>query len=261
MSPLTLAPPLLHQLAKRHGWRLCQPLNGGQHTVWQVQIAQRQAVVKVRRAKFSRRLTKEAHWLRQVAKLGIKSPTLLDHIQDQDGHALVLGFVPRSGKIPLSPNAIMATLRPLHAQSMGPGWGTLRADGQPRWRDEHKALHWYQKLCAAWEHGDHLSKLLETTWPHRQRGLTHGDCHRGNQLGDYLLDWEHVAQVDPYEEAARIALARAWPQPWQWVGSSVQALRWRGAWLRSCLESAAYPGPRHERAQIAIKQLHPILFT
>ena len=248
-------PSILLQAARHIGFKPLNHLHGTQHEVWHVRMPTGDVVIKIRRPEFGRRLEKEATWLRKANSLGIPTPQLLAHFRETSFHAILTRFINPARQRALTPRACLELLSPLHLLKTTAGWGSLRADGMPRWKNEQSALTWYLQLGDRLGMSTALQDRLVATWTYRQRGIIHGDCHRANLIGTYILDWENVAQADPYEEAARISLARSWPRPWAWLGADPAEPRWQGAWLRSCLESAAFPGPRQIPAQKALTAL------
>ena len=98
----TPPPAELIDFSQRYHCAPLAPLGGGQHTVWRIRYGLRQAVIKIRRAEFGRRLAKEALWLERGKMLGIDTPELLAHIQNDAYHDhLKLSPPPRGGKEPL----------------------------------------------------------------------------------------------------------------------------------------------------------------
>ncbi|TVR41287.1 MAG: hypothetical protein EA402_12995 [Planctomycetota bacterium] len=248
VPPAALAPEMQAAL-RQEGFQALCPLAGGQQQVWLVRWRGRLAVVKVRQRAFCRRLIKEAHWLRWAAGQGLPVPRLLAELGNEHFHALMLAPVPADRR-PRSPSTYLQALIPLHQRPAAAGWGPLRADLLPRWPQADAALQWYlqrlKALAPAQERT--IANELQTSWPAAKTVHIHGDLHRGNFRGRVILDWESVALADSADEAARLALAGGWSQPWRWLGLNQHHPRWRGAWLRSLIESASYPGPRRHRA-------------
>ncbi|TVR16462.1 MAG: hypothetical protein EA401_01295 [Planctomycetota bacterium] len=222
--------------------QVLRPLSRDRQHLWLVRYGRRHVVAKVHDGHRFRSLDKEAYWLKQARILGIPAPHPIQRLQSTSISVLLMTRV--IDRQAISVPERMQQLAGLHnLQAHGDGWGPLRADRRPRWRTAAAALHWYEKYCPP-----HWRKELLATWPHRRRGIIHGDIHRGNTLGRFFLDWETVAIADPWEDLCRAILAQGWYTPPPWIGQDHHCSRWRGAWLRSCIESAAFSGMRQVAA-------------
>lgn len=231
---------LLRAFLRAWPCRPIQAMRGCQNTVWLVARDGQRLVVKLRHAQRARRLEKEWLWLQRAQGWGIAVPRIHALQQHHEVHALILKPIPSGPRRSWHPQAILSSLAPLHAQPAGPGWGPLRLDGRPRWSRDGDALTWYlNKARSTFPEFAELPQALEDSWQARVAGLIHGDLHRANCPHGWLLDWEHVACGDPYEDAARLAWDRRWPRPERWLGGALAAERWRGALLRTGIEGAA----------------------
>ena len=224
------------------GLRPFAPLHRGQNRVDLARWGRRVVVAKSRRHTHHHRYAKEAAWLARARELGIPVPPLVATVEDVRGLHLLLPPAPPRHQA-WRPTDWLHRLAPLHAVAPPPGWGPLRADGRPRWGDRSAAQAWYAERARRL---DLDPAHLAPYWHSARPALIHGDVHRGNRAGDWILDWEQVAVADPLEEAARAALASGWgPPAWaRAAGSDPDAPQWIAALTLAAVEAATTGGPR-----------------
>lgn len=245
----------------RLGLRRLQPFAASQSLVVRATWQGRDVVAKLRHASHARRLHKEARWLGWASTHAIAAPAPIAVLSDAAAIALVLPRWP-APPLALSPRARLAALDPLHQaplDAFAPGWGPLRADDRPRWRDPDAALRWYHELIDRLDGPVTWHQALDHSWPQRVAGLIHGDLHPANRAGAGVLDWEAVALADPWEDAARAALVGGGEAAWRRacgadVPGDATAQRWAGAWWRAVLEAASFVGPRQRLARAWLAQ-------
>lgn len=243
-SPRSPAATPLSLARRELGCHPLRRLHPASPQVWLVRHQGRLLVAKFRHRHSYRRLDKEADWLRQARSLGIAAPHPVLRCDGPHVSALLMTHCHDHRTVSLQEH--LQQLQPLHAlPGNGHGWGPLRADRRPRWSEDDQALAWYQQYCPPT-----LLDELVHTWKHRCAGIIHGDLHRRNTCGSHILDWETVAVADPWEDLCRAVLAQGWSTAPAWTGIDHSLARWRGAWLRSCIESAAFPGPRQRSARL-----------
>ena len=231
-------------------------LHRGQNQVDLIRWRGRVVVRKRRAAHHHYRYAKEQQWLATAGDLGIPVPPVVAALASDRHLDLLLVKAPShaSHRYPWQPKQWLHRLAPLHAlPAAAQGWGPLRADGQARWPSLDAASAWYRQELQrlAPPAVVRLDQDLERTLSAAQRGLIHGDCHRGNRAGAWIIDWETVAIADPWEEAARAGLSGGWGlAAWGLAcGADLAGPRWRGAILRAAIEAAGHPGPRQAAAQ------------
>lgn len=150
------------------------------------------------------------HWTQDgtevTAQLWVAAPTLLDAGVDRRNCALA-----------------GATLGTIHRQrGSGPGSldGAHRFDGQA----EAFASRWGHAVRLVAHHGAALAEALDAWGTARmhltgraEARLVHGDFGASNLLvaGErcHVIDWEHARWGDPYEDLAKLKVARDFPEP------------------------------------------------
>jgi hypothetical protein len=223
-------------------------LHRGQNALDLARWGRRLVVVKRRRTAHRHRHQKEADWLLRARELGIPVPPLLGAFSDQRGHHLLLPPAPADRRA-WSPSDWLTRLRSLHELPAPAGWGPLRADGRPRWPDRERAATWYaERARGLTQDPEPILAALAGYWEWARPRLIHGDVHHGNRAGAWIIDWEQVAVADPWEEAARAALAGGWgPSAWAAAcGAQTSDPRWQGALVAAAVEAASCGGPRAE---------------
>jgi hypothetical protein len=211
----------------------------------------RRVIAKCRAPHHAFRHRKEALWLARAHALGIPVPPVLAVEEGQRQLTLILPQAPRATGV-WAPRDWIQRLKPLASLAPPDGWGSLRADGRPRWLTRQQALAWYQARAQSLLADPGAAHAqLAAYFTEAQAGVIHGDIHRGNRAGAWIIDWEQVAVADVWEDAARASLASPWPhRAWaQSLGTSGDNPRWQRVRLVAAIEAAGVRGPRQAGAR------------